>query len=154
MKNFKLFVLAILSIGLFAIASCGTDDEGDPVAPTGPSFTITDITLAATGRVTDTEVVGKVKIVNNTDAVLELMWERADVTVPSGWTTAICDHNLCYGAGIGTRELQLTANQEIELKLNFYPGGNGGSGSTDLTIYEASDKAGTSITKSFVCTVN
>ncbi len=152
MKNLKFFYLAILAMGFFTFSSCG-DDEGT-TTPSGPSFTITDVTLDASGRANDAEIVAKVMLKNNTDAVLDLEWERTNENVPMGWATAICDHNLCYPPDVDSRALQLNANQEIELKFNFYPDNNTGNGSADLTLYEAADKAGTSVTKSFTGTAN
>ena len=146
MKSFKL--LSILAIIVLSISSCSTD----PDEPTGPSFTVTEINYAGSGAATDSDILAKVYVENTSDADITLHWVRENVSVPSGWETAICDHNLCYPKTTGEEDLVLTAGQKIELKFTFYPNSVDGTGTADLVIYDTADQTGTTATYSFSAT--
>ena len=146
MKSFKL--LSILAIIVLSISSCSTD----PDEPTGPSFTVTEINYAGSGAATDSDILAKVYVENTSDADITLHWVRENVSVPSGWETAICDHNLCYPKTTGENDLELTANQKIQVKFTFYPNGADGTGTGDLVLYDKANQAGSTQTLNFSAT--
>lgn len=151
MKSINLFFFAIIS--LLIITAC---DEVGPVVNIPPpvSFSVDAINVAPTGSATDSEIVGKISVKNETSEPLNLMWQKEDIGLPSGWQTAICDHMLCYGTHIVERPLMLEANQEIEIKFNFYPNRRRGQGSSRLSIYVAEDQENTIQTTTFSAEAN
>lgn len=67
---------------------------------------------------------------------ITVVWERQNENVPSGWATAICDKNLCWGSGISTKEFTMVANEKADLYGHFYTDGNRGTASFTLIVYE------------------
>ena len=61
----------------------------------------------------------KSEIVNRTNTVLTLRWQRIIVSVPAGVSTQVCDLNLCYGANISTRTFDLNPLDTGNLDLHF-----------------------------------
>jgi len=61
----------------------------------------------------------KSKIVNRTNAVITLRWQRIIVSVPAGIETQVCDVNLCYAAHISTRTFELAPLDTGNLDLHF-----------------------------------
>jgi hypothetical protein len=149
MKNFKLLSLALFAMVALTIASCSTDPG---TTPTGPNFSITEINYTVSGSVTEPELVGKISITNTSSEAITLHWIRQNVATPTGWATAVCDHIQCYPVGIAEKDLPIDAGATIELKMNFYPDGNDGTGSCDLVIYDTADRTNTEATHSFSAT--
>lgn len=134
MKSLKLLSLALIAVVAFTISSCSTDDYTVP-------FTISDISADAVGSMNDSEIVATFNITNNTDEELTLRWVRENVSFPSGWESAVCDHILCYDRALSENDLVLDANATEEIKFNFYPEGVNGSGTADLVIYDPANQA-------------
>jgi|GEM_PF-6812176 hypothetical protein len=150
MKNFKLLSLALFAVIALTIASCGTDDTPlTPPTPAGPNFSVVEINYTAAGNATEAELVGKVSVTNTSAEDITLHWVRQNVVTPTGWTTAVCDHLQCYTPILEANDLLIEANTTIELKMNFYPDGIAGTGSSDLLIYDTADQANTEATYSF-----
>jgi hypothetical protein len=147
MKKFKFLALAIFAVVALTISSCSPDDT-----PAEPSFTVTEVNYTILGAASDAELNAIVTVKNTSDEEITLYWVRQNVTVPTGWATAICDHNLCYPENVAEHDLILTAGQEIELKGVFYPNNVDGTGSYDLLIYDTVDRANTEATYSFSAT--
>ena len=147
MKNFKFLALAMFAVVALSFSSCTTDDT-----PAEPSFTVTEINYTVSGNVSLSELNAKITVKNTSDATVTLYWVRQNVIVPTGWGTAICDHNLCYPENVNEHDLVLTAGQEIELKGVFYPNGTDGTGTYDLLMYDTADQANTEQTYSFSAT--
>jgi hypothetical protein len=146
MKNFKLLSLALLAVIALTIASCGTDDT--PPTPAGPNFSVVEVNYTVTGNA-EAELVTKVSVTNTSAEDITLHWVRQNVVTPTGWITAVCDHLECYAPMLEANDLLIEANTTIELKMNFYPDGISGTGSSDLLIYDTADQANTEATYSF-----
>lgn len=147
MKSFKLLSVAFFAIIALSITSCDTDSNASE-----PSFTVTEINYSATGNASDSDILAKVYVENTSEADITLHWVRQNVSVPAGWETAICDHNLCYPTATNEKDLVLTAGQKIELKFTFYPNDTEGTGTSDLVIYDTADQDATTATYSFSAT--
>ncbi len=152
MKNFRLLAALLVLAVSMTIYSCDPDTTDD--TPAGPSFSVTEVEMAPSGMSTDIELNGKVNVKNTSEEQINLYWLRNNISVPNGWETALCDHELCYPVATVERDLILEAGQEVELKLVFRPGGNRGSGSADLVLYDKADQAGTTVTHTFNATAN
>jgi hypothetical protein len=146
MKNFKLLSLALLAVVALTVASCGPDE------PAEPNFTVTEINYTVSGNVSESELNAIVYVENTSSETITLYWNRQNIVVPSGWETAVCDHNLCYPSNVIEHDLVLTAGQKIELKMVFYPNNVDGTGSCDLKIYDTADQTNTEAVYSFTAT--
>lgn len=147
MKNFKILTIALLSV-ILTIGACAPDDTEDNT----PKFEVTEVDMTPSANATSVEINGKIKVKNISSATLNLYWARKNVTIPSAWETAVCDHERCYSDNISERDLILEAGQEIELKAVFRPNGLTGTGSVDLSIYEKADQSNTEKTFTFTAT--
>lgn len=145
MKNLKLLSLAFFAIVAFTISSCNDDPGETYVVP----FTISAVDADVVGSMNDGEIVGKFNITNNTGEQLTLHWVRQNVSFPTGWESAICDHILCYDRALGERDLVLDANATEEIKFNFYPEGIAGTGTADLVVYDSVNQTESTQTISF-----
>jgi len=54
-------------------------------------------------------------------------WERTNISLPSGWASAVCDNNLCYLPTVNTEEFNMTGGDTTDLILHIYPGGTPGN---------------------------
>ncbi len=83
------------------------------------------------------KVIGHVRNAGTTP--LDLTWVRENVNVPSGWTTAICDPNLCWSPMLGTADFTLdptpSASIGENMYMQFYPNNVEGLGSADIAVY-------------------
>jgi hypothetical protein len=146
MKQLQLLLALCLAVFSLSMPSCG-DDE-----PLAPSFSTTEVTMSPLGTAADAELIGKIKVKNETASEITLKWVRQNVNVPTGWETAVCDHVQCYDKAMGERPLVIAANSEIELKLNFYPNGTAGTGTGELKLYDPANQTGTEKVFSFSAT--
>ena len=86
------------------------------------------------------DVVAKNTVVNTDGETRTFDWERNIVTLEPGWTTAVCDVNLCYLPSVGSQSFELNANQEGTLDVHVYPNGNAeGSAVIEITVTQADD---------------
>ncbi len=69
------------------------------------------------------DVIAHAEITNNTSETLTLRWNRAEVILPDGWATGVCDVNYCYGSDVSRREFELGPNETGTLDVHAYPGG-------------------------------
>ncbi|MFK7947325.1 MAG: hypothetical protein AB8G11_07045 [Saprospiraceae bacterium] len=149
MKNLKLLSLTVLAIVAFMISSCDPDEPEEVyVVP----FTISDIVTDASGSANDNEIVTTFKVTNNTGEALTLRWVRDNVSFPTGWESAICDHLLCYDRELSENNLELDANATVEIKFNFYPESVDGTGTVDLEVYDPVNRTESTETISFSAT--
>lgn len=154
MKNLRLLAALVILAVSMTVYSCGDDTDDGTSEPAGPSFSVTEVDMEPVGSINDVEINGKIKVKNTSDAQINLYWIRNNITVPTGWETALCDHELCYPTSVVERDLILDVDQEVELKLVFRPDGNRGPGSADIVLYDKADRAGSEKTYSFTATTN
>lgn len=76
-------------------------------------------------------------------------WCRFDVNVPDGFSTAVCDNNLCYPVEVSTANFDLGTNDSFEMILHFYPDNNCGKGSFKLMVFPQADTSNKIVTEVF-----
>ncbi|MFN4080131.1 MAG: T9SS type A sorting domain-containing protein [Saprospiraceae bacterium] len=59
------------------------------------------------------------RVVNLTNAPLNVQWERVIISVPQGMQTQVCDPNLCYLPTVNSQEFTLQPNDTAELFVHF-----------------------------------
>lgn len=59
------------------------------------------------------------RVVNLTNAPLNVKWERMIVSIPQGMQTQVCDPNLCYLPTVNSQEFTLAPNDTAELFVHF-----------------------------------
>lgn len=137
MKNFKLLSLAFIAIVALTVSSCN-EDPGEVYST---PFTITEINYSVEGNASTTDLLSKFTVANTTAEAITLRWVRQNVSVPTEWGTAICDHNLCWDRTVSEQDLEIPANDEVEIKFTFYPENTSGSGTAELVLYDKANQS-------------
>lgn len=96
------------------------------------SFSIEPIPASATADLQDAsttpeDVTAHAEITNLTSGILNLSWSRTEVTMPTNWTSGVCDVNYCYGIGESRQDFQLQPGEVGRMDVHAYPGGTPGS---------------------------
>jgi hypothetical protein len=80
---------------------------------------------------------------NGPDDKDDIYWRRITNDLTEGWTTAVCDFELCYSSAtsLAPTNITLASEESGEVKVNFYPEGIGGEGYVELIYYSISDSA-------------
>ncbi len=55
------------------------------------------------------------------------VWERTNISLPTGWESAVCDNNLCYLPIVNTQEFNMIGGDTTDIILHIYPGGTPGN---------------------------
>ena len=71
-----------------------------------------------------------------TDTVF--IWERISNDLPTEWSSAICDKDLCYPEDVHTAEYIIPIGATVTFKINFYTNNTKGCG--DVTVVLTSKK--------------
>lgn len=88
-------------------------------------------------------------VTNNTNAVMDIRWERYNVQIPAVWDNAVCDKNACYASTVDTETFSINPGEMSIMSIWFIPSSTIGSGSVDLRIYNVADSANTVISNTY-----
>lgn len=87
----------------------------------------------------DIDIVGHSFIENNTEVSGSFTWQRTIVELSEGWTTAVCDPNLCYLTGTNTAAFNLDAGASGTMDVHVYPNGFEGAAIVEVEVYETAN---------------
>lgn len=73
------------------------------------------------------DIVGHGFVTNHSDETKTFFWKRTIEEVPEGWTTAVCDINLCYFHTVDSMQFELAAGMQGIVDVHAYPGGSPGA---------------------------
>jgi len=77
-------------------------------------------------------------ITNNGEAG-DFIWERNVISITEGWTSAVCDVNLCHGETVSSMEFSLGVGSTERLDVHAYPYGNPGSAIIEVIVTSVED---------------
>lgn len=80
------------------------------------------------------DVVANSFITNTSDGPIAVNWYRNIISLPEGWTTAVCDINLCYLDFVSSENFVLQGQAEGNLDVHVYPDGTPGSATIELKV--------------------
>lgn len=115
-KSLLLLLFAFVSVGFLQAQSF----KIEPV----PADATADLQDPSTGP---EDVTAHAEITNLTSGILNLSWSRTEVSMPEGWTSAVCDVNYCYGVDESRQDFQLQPGETGRMDVHAYPGGTPGS---------------------------
>lgn len=80
-------------------------------------------------------------LTNSSSSAMTVVWERDEIDMAPGWTSQICDVNLCYLDWIGTQTFEIAAGETLFVKPQFRPFSNPGCSQLKITIWEEGNAA-------------
>lgn len=78
----------------------------------------------------DTDVAAYSSVTNTSGEEKDYVWNRTIVSITEGWTTAVCDKNLCYFPIVETQNFTMVPDETGDLIVHVYPP-NGGQGASN-----------------------
>lgn len=119
----KIYLLALLLISSFSFAQSELNfDESD--------------ILYGQGSPDDTFIIIEGKLTNSSTSAMTVTWVREEFAMAPGWSSQICDINLCYFDQTSTQSFEIAAGQTLFVKPQFLPKGNTGCSQLRIRIYE------------------
>lgn len=103
-------------------------------------------TLYLTGDPNNFEVVGHAYVINLTNQMLAIRWEKEDISFAQDWEAAICDNNNCYGTNVNSNvdpalpidiPVMLEPGDTSIIDVHLYPHGERGLGYVNVVITPA-----------------
>lgn len=82
----------------------------------------------------EADVVANSFINNTSDSPIVVNWYRNIISLPTGWTTAVCDINLCYLEFVSSESFVLQGQAQGNLDVHVYPDGTEGSATIELKV--------------------
>lgn len=76
---------------------------------------------------------------NNGSMMTTYTWKSKILNMTPGWTSAVCDKNLCYDTNIRTADFNLNPGDSGLMSVYMYPDSIGGSGAVEVTISTLAD---------------
>lgn len=73
------------------------------------------------GSTTDTVIVSYAKVINLTNAPIDIRLHRVSVNLPFGWLTSICDPETCYEKTMDSTISYIYPPGESQVEMHFYP---------------------------------
>lgn len=116
------------------------------------SIIINPSPASGSGLPTDLFIKIESMVTNNTNAMMDVRWERYNVQLPTAWDNAVCDKNGCYAPSVDTETFSINPGEMSILSIWFVPSSTAGTGTVDLRVYNVADSASTVITTSFTAT--
>ena len=115
-KNFTLIILIIGGLFVSKLAAQGLHFESD--------------TIVSTKLVHPDSSFFQVEshVVNETGTNINGRWIREEISLPQGWTTSICDKNLCYLSWKDSADFDLAISESGLMDVRFWPAGVAGTG--------------------------
>jgi len=110
--------------------------------------TISTVDTLHTGvAVGETDVVGYGTVDNTFNQVKTYSWTRNEISLTSGWESAVCDKNLCYLPTIGTEEFMTgPLESDARLDVHIYPNGiDVGNAFIEITITDVNNANNTAV---------
>ena len=92
----------------------------------------------------DTDVAAYSQVKNESGAKKNYTWVRSIVSITEGWTSAVCDKNLCYLTSTETQNFEMVDGEEGDIIVHVYPPNQGanaseGSAVVEVTVTDDSD---------------
>lgn len=122
---FVLFAFALTAEAQFTLQPLTKANKGSRVQ--GPSG---EFELVAYGFVKNTGNTTKTYV-----------WRMTRNSFPAGWSSAICDKNICYDESVLREKFELDAGDSGNIDVHLYPNEIGGNGSVEVEIFELGDSA-------------
>lgn len=84
---------------------------------------------------------------NNANQVKTYIWTRNEINITTGWSSAICDKNLCYIPTISTQQFQMGPLETGgTMDVHIYPNGiDVGSAFIEMTIEDMSNSSNSAV---------
>lgn len=73
------------------------------------------------------ETIGYATLTNESGQPLNITWTREEVMLPEGWTSAVCDFNICHLDWVSTQNFNAPIDGEGDLDVHIYPNGSEGA---------------------------
>ena len=90
------------------------------------------------------EMVGHNNVNNTGNSTITLRWKKINETIPASWTgVQICDDNLCYSHTVSTMTIDVGGTRSTIIDAHFLNGGEAGTGTLDVLVYDEADSANT-----------
>lgn len=100
---------------------------------------LTDDTVYTAGPATEFEIVAYANVRNTSESPANLRWVKLSNQVTTGWTSTICDVNLCYPDNVDSADFTLAGNSIGNVDGHFYPNNIVGTGTLRVRIYQISN---------------
>lgn len=100
---------------------------------------LTDDTVYTAGPATEFEIVAYANVRNTSESPANLRWVKLSSQVTTGWTSTICDVNLCYPDNVDSADFTLAGNSIGNVDGHFYPSNIVGTGTLRVRIYQISN---------------
>jgi hypothetical protein len=100
---------------------------------------LTDDTVYTAGPATEFEIVAYANVRNTSESPANLRWVKLNSQVTTGWTSTICDVNLCYPDNVDSADFTLAGNSIGNVDGHFYPYNIVGTGTLRVRIYQISN---------------
>jgi len=133
-----LLLLPVLFIGLVAKGQI-TLQGNDTVYTNGPA--------------SEFEIVAYANVVNNAASTATFRWVKLQTTMPTGWTSTVCDINACYPDNTDSADFSLGARATGNIDGHFYPGNVVGNGVLRVRIFEVGNVSN-QVTITFIGSTN
>lgn len=100
-----------------------------------------DDTLHTATYQNEFEVVGYTKFQKTVATDTDFVWVRTVNTLPSGWSSAVCDVELCRTSTTDSADFVLGSNRMVgDFSFHFYPSNNKGKGSMTVVVYSKANR--------------
>lgn len=93
------------------------------------------------GPASEFELVGYATIKNTSSETKTYVWKMTRNSFPMGWSSAVCDINLCYDVTVLREEFNLNAGDSGNIDVHLYPDNTQGNASVTIEIFDKSDSA-------------
>jgi len=97
------------------------------------------ITVENSGDAGDFEIVGYVKLTNNSAETKSFTWLRDEAGFVDGWRSSVCDKNQCYAQGVSTQTFDLAPGETGGMDLHMNPKNKAGEGFATISVTDDSD---------------
>lgn len=95
----------------------------------------------AQGPASEFELIGYAFVKNNGNASKTYVWKMTRNNFPMGWSSAVCDKNICYDVTVLREEFDLDAGDSGNIDVHLYPNQVKGDATVTIEIFEKGDSA-------------
>ena len=85
-------------------------------------------------KTTDLDVAAKSTLKNISKDTITVKWTRKIESITQGWSSAVCDKNLCYIPTVDTMKVVLAPGESSNMDIHIYPNNITGSAKISLKI--------------------
>jgi len=128
-KNLMLSLVCLLSTNIFA-----------------QTFSVDTDNASVSGDISSSVIEVAIHVDNISAAPITLRWRLipASISLPSGWTTSVCDINGCYSPSTYVKDFNMAIGAlDAYVKVSFIHNGNIGTGTEQILLFDIADSAGT-----------